>query len=66
LHAAKLGQPALRMPLTASSWLNVTTQAAKANMAQYPQLSMQYQKLVSSLVKNYTDAGVAVILDLHW
>ena len=58
--------PAVRVPLTASSWLNVTTKASAANMKLYPSIAAQYRELVANLVANYTGAGVVTILDLHW
>eukprot|EP00054_Salpingoeca_dolichothecata_P028659 m.219347 g.219347 ORF g.219347 m.219347 type:complete len:385 (+) comp26284_c0_seq1:9474-10628(+) len=58
--------PFVRVPLTASSWLNVKTKASSANMDKYPNLYLQYQSLVKSLVHNFTSAGVVTILDLHW
>ncbi len=58
--------PVVRIPLTASYWLGVETKAAKANMDKYPDLSGQYRTLIQKLVGNYTSAGVAAILDLHW
>jgi hypothetical protein len=35
-------KPALRIPLTASYWLGVETQASKANFEKYPKLGDQY------------------------
>ena len=32
----------------------------------YPNLDIQYQSLIKKLVKNFTDDGFVVILDLHW
>lgn len=58
--------PVVRIPMTASYWLNVVTKAAGHNFAKYPSLSQGYRTLISKLVKNYTDAGVVTILDLHW
>eukprot|EP00041_Stephanoeca_diplocostata_P015625 m.299096 g.299096 ORF g.299096 m.299096 type:complete len:451 (-) comp20103_c0_seq1:333-1685(-) len=58
--------PIVRIPMTASYWLNITTDASKANMEKYPELSGQYQTLIKKLVHNYTSAGVTVLLDLHW
>ena len=31
-------QPAVRIPMTASSWLNISTKAASANFEKYPDL----------------------------
>jgi len=58
--------PAVRIPMTGSSWLGVETEASKANMAKYPKLGDQYQGLIAALVKQYTSEGIVVILDLHW
>jgi hypothetical protein len=58
--------PGVRIPMTASSWLGVETQASKANMDKYPKLGDQYQTLIADLVKTYTSEGIVVILDLHW
>lgn len=57
---------AVRIPMTASSWLNVSTKASQANMDKYPNLGLQYRGLISALVQNYTSHGIVVILDLHW
>ena len=35
-------KPSIRVPLTASNWLGVETNAAKANMGKYPNLHKQY------------------------
>jgi hypothetical protein len=59
-------QPAVRIPLTASSWLGVVTKASKANFDKYPHLDVQYQDFISALVDRYTQAGAVAILDLHW
>lgn len=58
--------PAVRIPLTASSWLGVNTSASAANMAKYPDLNLQYQKFIGNLVKEYTERDIVTILDLHW
>ena len=58
--------PTFRVPLCASSWLGVETDAAKSAMSKYPDLGGQYQTLISSLVTRFTEAGIVVILDLHW
>ena len=58
--------PAVRVPLTASSWLNVTTKASAANMKLYPSIAAQYRELIAALVANHTAQGIAVILDLHF
>eukprot|EP00035_Acanthoeca_spectabilis_P000188 m.71573 g.71573 ORF g.71573 m.71573 type:complete len:505 (-) comp10073_c0_seq1:5049-6563(-) len=58
--------PIVRIPMTASYWLGVETQASKANMDKYPKLSSQYQAFIAKLVQMYTDAGIVAILDLHW
>lgn len=59
-------KPALRLPMTASYWLGVETNAAKANMDKYPSLGDQYQTMISKMVDAFTSQGVVVILDLHW
>merc|ERR1712048_1423009 len=58
--------PAVRIPLTASSWLGVNTSASAGNMAKYPDLGKQYRNFIGNLVKEYTERNVVVILDLHW
>lgn len=58
--------PVVRIPLTASSWLGVQTAASKANMQKWPDLGQQYRTLITNLVNNYTAAGIAAIVDLHW
>jgi hypothetical protein len=58
--------PVVRIPMTASSWLGVETNASKGNMAKYPNLNLQYQGLIGDLVANFTAYGIATILDLHW
>jgi len=58
--------PIVRIPMTASYWLNVSTKASAGNMAKYPGLSAQYQAFIGQLVKTYTDAGIVAIADLHW
>lgn len=62
-------QPAIRIPMTASYWLDVCDADdgcdwADANVT-YPGLSKQYRGLIEGLVANWTQSGVAVILDLH-
>ena len=58
--------PTFRVPLCATSWLGIETESAKVAMAKYPNLGQQYQTLISNLVDRFTDAGIIVILDLHW
>jgi hypothetical protein len=58
--------PVVRIPMAASSWLGVETNASKANMAKYPNLNLQYQGVITSLVDNFTHYGIVTILDLHW
>merc|ERR1712032_762159 len=58
--------PAVRIPLTASSWLGVNTSASAENMGKYPNLNLQYQGFIADLVKEYTARGIVAILDLHW
>lgn len=58
--------PVVRIPLTASTWLGVETNASKANMAKYPKFNVQYQDLIADFVKEYSTYGIVVILDLHW
>ena len=57
--------PVVRMPLTASSWLGVRTEASVGNFQKYPNLR-QYQNFVSDLAERYTSNGIVTILDLHW
>ena len=42
--------PALRLPMTASYWLGVETNAAKQNMSMFPKLNEQYQKMIGKIV----------------
>jgi len=58
--------PAVRIPLTASSWLGVNTSASAGNREKYPNLGQQYQGFISDLVDTYTSYGIVTILDLHW
>merc|ERR1719333_133019 len=58
--------PAVRIPLTASSWLGVNTSASAENMAKYPNLAEQYQQFIADLVEIYTSYSIVTILDLHW
>jgi hypothetical protein len=58
--------PALRIPMTASNWLGVETNASKANMDKYPNLSDQYQTMIKNIVEEMTGVGAVVVLDLHW
>jgi len=58
--------PAVRIPLTASSWLGIETASSKPNMDKYPNLNKQYQSFISDLVHEYTTYGIVTILDLHW
>jgi len=51
---------AVRLPLTASYWLDVNLPST------YPHIGAQYRALISNVVGNFTSAGVVVILDLHW
>lgn len=57
---------AIRIPMTASSWLGVETKAASANMKRFPNLDKQYQTMISKMVDAFTAKGHVVILDLHW
>ena len=59
-------KPALRLPMTASYWLGVETNAAKSNMKKYPDLSKQYQTMIGKIVDEITGMGGVVILDLQW
>merc|ERR1711957_1021358 len=58
--------PAVRIPTTASSWLNATTKASAGNKAKYPDLNGQYRALITKMVNYYTSAGIVAIVDLHW
>ena len=58
--------PFLRVPMTASNWLGVETNAAKSNMKKYPDLSKQYQTMIGKIVDEITGIGGVVILDLQW
>jgi hypothetical protein len=59
-------KPAVRIPLTASYWMGVRTNAASSNMDNYPNLSAQYRTMISKMVDEFTQAGAVSILDLHW
>jgi len=56
----------VRFSLNAAYYLDVETEAWAANRASYPNLSEQYRTLLDNLVQVFTDAGLVVILDLHW
>merc|ERR1711957_188243 len=58
--------PAVRIPMTASSWLGVNTSASAQNLAKYPNLNVQYRNFIADLVEIYTSRDVVAILDLHW
>jgi len=58
--------PVVRIPMTASTWLGVETNASKANMDKYPKFNLQYQDLIADFVSNYSAYGIVTILDLHW
>merc|ERR1719453_1076660 len=58
--------PAVRIPLTASSWLGVNTSASAENLAKYPELNVQYKNLIADMVDLYSSYGIVSILDLHW
>lgn len=58
--------PAVRIPMTASSWLGVQTKASAANMAKYPGLASGYRAHIEALVALYSKNDIVSILDLHW
>lgn len=58
--------PALRIPLTASSWLGVNTSASWENIQKYPNLHLQYRTFIENFVNEFTSRGMVAILDLHW
>jgi hypothetical protein len=58
--------PAVRIPLTASSYMGTKTNASAGNMARFPDLAGQYRSLIRDLVLEYTAHGIVTILDLHW
>jgi len=58
--------PVVRIPLTASSWLGINTTASAGNLAKYPDLGGQYQRLIQAMVAEFTAYGIVSILDLHW
>lgn len=60
LNASKGVQPVVRVPVTAAYWLNVNLPKT------YPNISGQYRTLLAAMVDTFTQAGVAVIIDLHW
>ena len=59
-------KPVLRIPMTASYWLNISTKASSANFTRFYDLGDQYKTLISNMVSTFTEAGAVVILDLHW
>jgi hypothetical protein len=59
-------KPMIRIPLTASYWLNITTKASAENFNKYPDLGGQYRQLITKLVAKFTAEGIVTILDLHW
>lgn len=59
-------KPAVRIPLTASSWLGVKTNASSGNFDRFPNLGDQYQIMITKMVEQITEAGAVAILDLHW
>jgi len=59
-------KPAVRIPLTASYWMGVRTNAASSNMDNYPDLNAQYRTMITKMVEQFTEAGAVSILDLHW
>ena len=58
--------PVVRLPVTASYWLNITTASAKGNFERIPDLGGQYRALIGNIVGNFTNNGVVTIIDLHW
>jgi len=58
-------KPALRIPLTASYWLGVSTANSAKNFSRYTDLGGQYRTLITEMVNAFTDEGIVVILDLH-
>ena len=59
-------QAGVRIPLTASSWLGIPTNASAANAAKYPNLAAQYRRFIVGLVGLFTRYNIVVIADLHW
>ena len=59
-------KPALRVPMTASSWLGIATNSSQYNMNMYPNLGGQYQTMIKKIVEEFTNMGAVVVLDLHW
>jgi len=58
--------PVVRLPMTGSYWTGYVTKAAEQNMKKYPNLSHQYQTMITKMVDYFTDLGAVTILDLHW
>ena len=60
--------PAVRLSLNAGYYLDVQTPKSQslANRSKYPNLSAQYQTLISEIVNYFNLNGVVCILDLHW
>ncbi|HVH99620.1 MAG TPA: cellulase family glycosylhydrolase [Enhygromyxa sp.] len=58
--------PAVRIAITACYVLDVVTSQWQSNNDKYPNLSAQYNELLSGLIDTFTQKGVVVILDLHW
>jgi len=58
-------KPAIRIPLTASYWLGVSTANAAKNFDRYVDLGAQYRTLITKMVNAFTEEGIVAILDLH-
>ena len=58
--------PTFRVPLTATAWLGIETDASADAVAKYPNLGQQYRTLIQKLVTRFTQEEIVVILDLHW
>lgn len=62
---AKGVKPAIRIPLTASYWLGVSTENSAKNFETYPNLGEQYRTMITKMVNAFTEEGIVAIVDLH-
>jgi len=58
-------KPAIRIPMTASYWLGVSTVNSAKNFEKYPDLGGQYRTMITNMVNAFTEEGIVAILDLH-
>jgi hypothetical protein len=58
-------KPVVRIPMTATYWLGISTESSKDRFEKYPDIGSQYQTLIGKMVDAFTAEGIVVILDLH-